>query len=110
MDVGLLSSVSALALVGYTGAVIYHGNLMTLLKQVATDWSFIEVPISAGILFLLYQNQYLQQPIGIIVGLAIFAMLIKVFSNTAAKQALNDLAAGKISLIGALSQIGSNIP
>jgi|SRR6185312_7158696 len=83
MGVGLLSSVSALAIVGYGAATIFHGQFATLIAQLGKDWHFIAVPISAAILFALYQNEYLKAPVGIFIGMAIFTVILKLSGSEA---------------------------
>lgn len=109
MNVGLLSSVSALAIVGYTGAVIFNGNLMAMLTQLTKDWSFIEVPIAVGLLYALYRVPVLREPVGIIVGLTLLAVSLKLFTNSNATTAVSQFASGATGLLSTFLALGSDL-
>ena len=94
MEVGLLTSVSAIALVGYVGAVMYHGNLMALVNALKSDWRFLEWVAAVGVLYLLAKESYLHGPVVGLIGIAVVAFLLK---HTAGVQAAgNDIAKGNL--------------
>jgi hypothetical protein len=99
MNVGLLSSASALAICGYTGSVIYHGNLIALLNQLAKDKAFLAWMAAAGLLYFLSQQDTIGVPVRLITGTAILAFLLKIFSGNTnvLGSVFSDFAAGKIS-------------
>jgi hypothetical protein len=98
MNVGLLSSASALAICGYTGSVIYHGNLIALLNQLAKDKAFLAWMAAAGLLYFLSQQDTIGVPVRMITAVAILALLLKVFSNGGANSAASEFAKGNIGL------------
>jgi hypothetical protein len=106
MEVGLLSSASALALVGYTGTVIFHGNLIALLDQLAKDKAFLAWMASAGIIYYLSQQPSIGGPVRLITGVAILAVLLKIFSANTLNAAFGDFAAGKLSLASLFAIFG----
>lgn len=103
MNVGLLSSASALAVVGYSGTVIFHGNLIALLNQLAKDKAFLAWMASAGILYLLSKQESIGTPVRMITAVAILAVVLKIFdgqTNTL-PQMFADFQSGKIDIVTA---------
>ena len=94
MATGLLTSVSAIALVGYVGAVIYHGNLLALINALKSDWRYLEWVAAVGILYLLARESYLHGPVVGLVGLGIVAFLLH--RANAVKSAGTDLSKGNL--------------
>jgi uncharacterized membrane protein YoaK (UPF0700 family) len=103
MEVGLLTSVSAIALVGYVGAVWYHGHLVDLAKQLPKDWQYLEWVAAVGILYLLARESYLHGPVAGLVGVAMFGFLLT--RTVSVKKAGNDMMAG--NLFKALSDLAT---
>lgn len=97
MNVGLLSSASALGVVGYTGSVIFHGNLIALLTQLQKDKDFLAWMAATGILYYLSQQETIGGPVRLITGVAILAALLRVFSDGTASSLIADMQQGKIS-------------
>jgi hypothetical protein len=94
VDVGLLSSVSAIAIVGYVGFVMAHGNLVPLLENLKKDWRFLEWAAAVGILYFLAKESDLHGPIVGLIGLAIIVFLLRHVSGV--KAAENDMAKGNL--------------
>lgn len=103
MDVPLLSSVSVLALVGYTGVVILHGNLVAMLHQIYGDRGYLYWMVAVGILYYLSKQPTIGAPITFLVGMGILGVLLKVFGGQAnfLPQVFQDFAAGKINIVQA---------
>lgn len=106
MNVGLLTSVSAIALVGYVGVVMYQGNLLPFLQQVGKDWEFLEWVAAIGLLYWLVKNEYLSGPVSALVGIALIAMLLKLTANPTVTSAVNSFGQGNLSLLSTLEAIG----
>lgn len=101
MNVGLLSSASALAVVGYTGTVIYHGNLIALLHQLEKDKAFLAWMTAGGIIYFLSKQESIGVPVRMITGVAILAVLLRVFQNGGAGSALSEFRKGNLGLASA---------
>lgn len=109
MNIGLLSSVSAIALVGYTGAVIYNGQLINLLSQMTKDWQFLEFIAALGILYYLAKQDYLSGPVTALIGLAAAGFLLRVVANPQATTAVKSFANGSQGLFQTLYDVAKNI-
>lgn len=107
MNVGLLSSASALAVVGYTGTVIYHGNLVALLDQLAADKAFLAWMAAVGILYVASKQPEIGGPVRLIAGVAVLALLLRIFSNGGAGSALSNFANGQSSLAEAFIEFSA---
>lgn len=106
MNVGLLSSASALAVVGYSGTVIFHGHLIALLDQLAKDKAFLAWMASAGIIYFLSKQETIGVPVRMITGVAILAVILKLFGTGSLTSAFADFQAGKLSLASLFSIFG----
>lgn len=98
VNVGLLSSTAALAIVGYTGTVIFQGNLIALVTQLSKDWQFLEVIAAMGVLYYLTKIEYLQGPMTALIGLGVLGVVLKVASNSTLQTAFRDFASGGLDL------------
>lgn len=106
MNVGLLSSASALAIVGYAGVTVYHGHLISLLDQLAKDKAFLAWMAATGVLYLLSQQETIGAPVRVITGVAILAVLLKVFSSGGLNSAFTSFQSGQLSLASLFSVFG----
>lgn len=107
MNVGLLNSVSAIALVGYVGAVIYHGNLMQLVAQLGSDWRFLEVLAAIGVLYALAKVPVLTGPVMLLVGVAVVGVLLKLAQNSTILTAFQAFGTGQLSLSSLADAFGA---
>lgn len=78
MNVPLLSSVSAIALIGYVGAVIVNGNLSALVTKLESEWHFLEFLVCVGILYGLVKVDAISGPVSLLIGMAFFGLLLKI--------------------------------
>lgn len=108
MNVGLLSSASALTVVGYTGTVIFHGHLIALLDQLAKDKAFLAWMASAGVIYFLSKQDTIGVPVRMITGVAILAVVLKIMGTGSLSSAFHDFGAGKLSLASLFSIFGVN--
>lgn len=106
MNVGLLSSASALAIVGYAGVTVYHGHLIALLDQLAKDKAFLAWMAASGVIYLLSQQETIGAPVRVITGVAILAVLLKVFSSGGLNSAFASFQSGQLSLASLFSVFG----
>jgi hypothetical protein len=94
MGAPLLASVSAIAVAGYLGAVMYHGNLMSLVNALRSDWRFLEWVAAVGILYLLARESYIHGPVVGLIGIGIVAFLLHHAKGVTA--AGNDVSKGNL--------------
>lgn len=106
MNVGLLSSASALAVVGYTGTVIFNGHLIALLDQLQKDKMFLAWMASAGTLYFLSKQETIGVPVRMITGVAILAVILKIFGAGTLTAPFHEFANGKLNLASMFSIFG----
>ena len=109
INVGLLSSVSAIAVIGYVGAVMWNGNLEALGAQLYADWHFLEFVAALGLLYLVARADYLSGPASALIAVAAVGLAIKTLSNEAVQSNLNGMLQGQVGLFKGFAGVFSGV-